>query len=143
MGYEDDKVALETRLSTTTGLPSGIVIKYANADIPDPEEADFLACEISYGKAEEASLGGEAGTTSPLRRYTGAFVVQIFIKEPQGSGSAARLADKIADRFRGQAISSGSQKLRCYTPLVQPVGPDGKGHYQYTVAIPFKRDQQH
>lgn len=142
MGYEADKIALEARLATTTGLPSGIVIKFANAAIPDPEEADFLACEISYGKAEEASLGGDSSAPG-LRRYTGAFMVQIFTKEGGGSGPAIRLADKIADRFRGQVLNSGSQKLRCYTPLVQEVGPDGKGHYQYTVAIPFKRDQQH
>lgn len=138
--YEGDKIALETRLRTTTAL-SGMIIKYDNAKVEDPGTSDWVACSINYSQGEEAGIGEH---TAILRRYTGVFFVQVFTKEGKGSGSAVRLADSIADRFRGKVLDgSNGTKIRCLTPLLQQIGADGKGHFQVNVAIPFRRDTQH
>ena len=137
MSFFEDKAAIEGRLAGLSGL-SGVLIKFSNANIKDPGESNYISVSISDGEAKAVSL-----ELTPLRRYTGSIVVHCFTKDGIGGGSAVCLADTVADGFRGAVFASGSQFIHCYTPLLQDMGADGKGFYQYTVGIPFKRDQKH
>lgn len=84
----------------------------------------------AYGK--QASLGN-----SPLYRYGGMVVVQVFTELNTGSARAKQLVDLVTPIFRSKRISG----IQFYVPAVTRIGPRD-GWYQVNVDCPYYRDEE-
>lgn len=89
--YDDIRAALETKLSTTAGLPS---IAYENVPFNPTTGTPFLKTQFIPTLRRPAVRG-----LNPQQRYQGVFSVTVYTPEGNGPGSAEGYVNTIVDAF--------------------------------------------
>lgn len=132
MSYETQNTELRTRFNTV--WLDRIPVDFANFPftLPSPP-APWCRFRISSGPAQRTTIGDSINNY----KNTGIVFVQIFIPIDTGDGLAYQHADDVADIFRDWCGTN----IRCRTPYVKEVGPDGSGYFQVNCIIPFVRDE--
>jgi hypothetical protein len=87
----DIRAALESHLSTTSGLPS---IAYENVAFEPTTGTSFLKVQYLPTVTRPAVRG-----LNPQLRYQGVFSVTVFAPEGQGPATADDYANKVIDAF--------------------------------------------
>ena len=139
MGFAAERKAIEERFLTQWALStkSAVVTLFENSAISPPTEEPFVALYIRSGAGQQISLG-----SSPLDRYDGLIIVQVFVPEETGTQEAREIADVVETIFKRQSFSSGAGGLiRCRLAALDPMG-NKAGWLQSNVSIPYQRDEQ-
>ena len=89
--YNDIRAALESKLSTTSGLPA---IAYENVAFEPTTGTSFLKVQYLPTVTRPAVRG-----LNPQLRYQGVFSVTVFAPEGKGPATADDYANKVIDAF--------------------------------------------
>lgn len=92
---------------------------------------------VRFNVVDGESTRTTIGATTNNVRSLGLVIVQIFAPLDKGNAAALAKADAVAAIFRDWCGST----VRCRTPSIKEVGPDGNGWYQVNVSVPFQRDE--
>jgi len=133
MSFADERKAIETRFAANfTALP----VQYENQRFAMPATGGWARLTIRNAGAGQISTG-----SSPLHRYAGVILADVFMPEETGSQAARTHADTIEAIFRRAQFSSGSSgTILCRTPSITTVGV-ADGWFQVQVSVPFQRDR--
>lgn len=137
MSLQTINTAILTRFANEWDTDDAAVL-YPNSDpagIPPSDKSPWVRINVLPGEAFTATLNGPAG---PEYRYPGIIMVQVFTNVNIGNGVAQRLADKVADIFRGQEFSG----VTCRASSFNQIG-DLDGWFQVNVLTEFYFDNQH
>lgn len=107
-------------------------VAWGNKNFTPPEGADWVRFGVRHSGADPASVGSD-----PMHRHDGTVVVELFVREDTGEGTADDWADDVCDIYRDLRTQQG---LRFSTPYVVDVGPQEGGWYKKDVLVPFVRD---
>lgn len=130
--FADERRAIEERLSANW---SATPIRFENVPFQEIQN-DYIACFIRSGEGRQISI-----SNTPLTRFAGVIIIQIFVKADKGTQQARLYADQLDPIFRNQTFSAGvSGLIRCWLPSLVPVGT-AHGWYQMNLEIPYWRDK--
>ncbi|SEN64844.1 phage tail terminator-like protein [Halomonas caseinilytica] len=142
MGFEDIRLAVETRLATWDGVP----VAFDNTKTPAPDDPSdqravteavrnkepWVRLTIQHGDSLTAGIGSQ-----PCVRRTGLIQCQVFTDHPSPTGSAE--AAQIADSLAAQLQYWQNGHLSTQAASVRRGGPTD-GWYLYIVSVPFRAD---
>lgn len=89
--YDDIRAALETNLSSVSGLPS---VGWENVQFSPTTGIPYVKPRLIPTRREPAVRG-----TNPQMFYQGIYRVECYVPEDQGPSAGDELADKIIDAF--------------------------------------------
>jgi len=89
--YDDIRAALETNLSSVSGLPS---VGWENVQFSPTTGTPYVKPRLIPTRREPAVRG-----TNPQMFYQGIYRVECYVPEDQGPSAGDELADKIIDAF--------------------------------------------
>jgi len=89
--YDDIRAALETNLSSVSGLPS---VGWENVQFSPTTGTPYVKPRLIPTRREPAVRG-----TNPQMFYQGICRVECYVPEDQGPSAGDELADKIIDAF--------------------------------------------
>ena len=89
--YDDIRAALETNLSSVSGLPS---VGWENVQFSPTTGTPYVKPRLIPTRREPAVRG-----TNPQMFYQGIYRVECYVPEDQGPSAWDELADKIIDAF--------------------------------------------
>jgi hypothetical protein len=102
-----------------------------------PTTGSWVALKIVNGVARVAGICA----STPLNRYQGLIIVDVFVPEDTGTATARTLAESAASIFRNKQFSSGnSGTITTRVPSIAQVGIVN-GWYQLSVSVGFHRDK--
>jgi hypothetical protein len=116
---------------------------YGNVPFTPPASSPWVRFSVLSGEGNRASLG----TASPLHRFTGLLVLQIFVPRDSGERTARTIADLFDPIFRDQQLDTDSGGvITCRTPSFVAVGEtdaqaEGDNWLQFNVTVAFDRDE--
>jgi hypothetical protein len=133
MSFADERRAIEARFAANF---STLPVAYENVPFAQPASGGFVRLTIRPAGARQASTG-----SSPLQRYAGLIVADIFVPENTGTATARAHADTVEAIFRQAQFSAGnSGTITCRTPSIEAVGVRD-GWFQLSVSVPYQRDR--
>ena len=89
--YDDIRAALETNLSSVSGLPS---VGWEHVQFSPTTGTPYVKPRLIPTRREPAVRG-----TNPQMFYQGIYRVECYVPEDQGPSAGDELADKIIDAF--------------------------------------------
>ena len=89
--YDDIRAALETNISSVSGLPS---VGWENVQFSPTTGTPYVKPRLIPTRREPAVRG-----TNPQMFYQGIYRVECYVPEDQGPSAGDELADKIIDAF--------------------------------------------
>lgn len=110
-------------------------IEWPNGETMAPNgDEKWVRFTLQSGDARRISVG------NPGRfRRIGRVIVQVFVPLNTGDGEAIRLADRVADIYRDQTITTASGAVRFAAPSLREIGVSDMW-YQVNTICPFTRD---
>ena len=132
-GAEGDHLRNRFNTLWVSGSPSTArtEIAWGNVNFTPPESASWVRFTVSHSGASLASVG-----TSPLHRYDGNVLIEVFAPANTGEGDIDALCDAAEAIFRDYRTQQG---LRFDSPYTLNMGESG-GWYKKDVMCPFVRD---
>lgn len=132
MGFEDIRLAIESRLATWPDAPVAFdnVPTQPSVQAAIDAKAPWVRLTINHGDSLTAGIG-----SSPCVRRTGLLQCQVFTAERIGSSQAAQIADSLAQHL--EYWQNGP--LETQAASVQRVGASD-GWFMYVVSCPFRAD---
>ena len=133
MSFADERRAIENRFSANF---SALPVQFENVRWNNPATGGYVRFTIRNSGGAQISTG-----QSPLHRYAGVIIADIFMPEESGTNAARAHADTIEAIFRRAQFSAGSSgTILCRTPSITVVGIVD-GYLQISVSVPFQRDK--
>ena len=139
MSLVDERAAIEGRFQAQWALTahSAVPVIYENGPEKPPSDDAHAMLYILNGAGQQVSLG-----TSPVDRYSGVIVVQLFVPKQEGTVEIRQMADAVETIFKRKQFASGAGgSIRCRLAEAGTVPNPGYFH-QMNVSIPYQRDQQ-
>lgn len=100
--FKDLQAALETRLSTLSGLPE---VAWANTAFKPTEDTAFFRPFI-------VPASGESLTQNRLQLNTGLFIIDTFVPSEKGTAALNTLVDAVYDHFMAvNTVTSGTTEV--------------------------------
>ncbi len=132
MSFADTRQAIESRFAANfTALP----VWYEGAPF-DPPKTGYVRLTILGGDGAQISTGA-----SPLHRYAGVIMIDVFMPEETGTATGWAHCDTIEAIFRKVQFSAGnSGTILCRTPSARTL-PAESGWQPFQVSVPFQRDR--
>jgi hypothetical protein len=109
---------------------------YPNESFTPNPNTIFARLTIVGGEEQRMDIGGGQGNRT--YRVPGVIGVQLFAPLNKGNNEVLVKADEIATIFRNWCGST----VNCGAASISEIGPDGEGHYQCNITIPFHSDYQ-
>jgi hypothetical protein len=148
--WADERAAIEAYFNTNWGTTTPI--KWENATFVTPGTQNrtrqpWVALFIREAVGSRASIG-----VTPLRRFVGTIIVQIFTDLNIGTNLARDYASQVADLWRDVTITGvgttngiiaigGAHDGAFNTePHITVVGDEGNGWFQTNVTVRYRRD---
>jgi len=128
--FAEDKMATDwttTPIQFENRTDSVALVTAKNAKNP------WVRFTILDGDGQRQSIG----SNSPIHRYAGVMIAQIFVKQTIGTKLINQYADSISAIWKDY---SGQPDVEVRTPSVEKIGDD-KGWFQKNVNIPFQNDE--
>ncbi len=101
---DDIRVALETHLAATTGIPD---VAYENVRFDKEAVTEYIECTNTITSRRPSVRG-----PNPLMRYQGLLQMTLCVPVNQGTGVVARYADTLLARFDGSSdLTATSQAV--------------------------------
>jgi hypothetical protein len=135
MSFVEERRAIENRFAANfTALP----VWYENVPFEPPTSGGYVRFTIRNGTGEQASMN-----QTPLHRYAGVIIADIFVPEHTGTATARTHADAIEAIFRrAQFTANTGGTILCRTPTITTLGVTD-GWFQISVSVAFQRDVTH
>lgn len=102
--FTDTQAALDTRLSTLSGLPT---VAWENVKV-DP------ALETTFIRPTLIPSGASMDTLDRNFEFTGIYSIEIYVEEEKGVEALNTLADSIFSHFDLNVLTAGSTKVFIY-----------------------------
>jgi len=135
MSFDAERQAIESRFAANFTSLAADRIAYENVKFKQPTSGSWVRLTIRNGDARQASIAN-----SPLNRYIGVIVVDVFVPEDTGTATARQLAESAAAVFRNVQFSvTGSGTITTRVPTIFPVGVQN-GWLQLSMSVAFYRD---
>lgn len=131
MGFEAERVAIETRLQTQWATTA---IAYENVPYNPTEGTSYVELSIIDGPSEQISLGDGLAA---LHRSYGTISIGVFVPLHTGTVTAKTYADSIALIFRNWVDTTSG--VHCRSPSIYKIGEDS-GWWRMNILIPFYVD---
>lgn len=125
--YDEIRVALETKLSTITGIPS---IAWENVSFTPTTGQPYVKPRLIPTVREPAVRG-----LNPQIYYQGLFRVDCFVPEGLGPAAADDLADKIIDAFEATTDLTNGSTIVSIRYAEREQGMVDGAHFQIPVNI--------
>jgi len=133
-GFGPEGDHLRDRFDTqwVTGGQQRTEVAWPNVSFTPPEGEPWVRFAVRHSGGQLASIG-----TSPMHRYTGMVIVEVFVPTGTGDGDIDDLCDAAEAIFRDYRTQQG---LRFDSPYTLDMGETGGGWYKKDVMCPFTRD---
>ena len=126
MGYDTDRIAIESRFKTIWGNTTAIA--WDNIDFNPSDDTEWVRIAIVPGEEQFVSMG--------KMRKVGVIIIQIFVPEFKGSKRSNELIDLTTKTWRNKEFSG----IRCREITVNRLG-QSNGWFQTNVSIPFWKEE--
>lgn len=94
--FNTSQTALETHFQTNF---TETVVEFENEVLNTADLAEFTRFNVKYAVGKATSLGGKC------YRYTGAVIIQVFVRPGIGISRSIDITDTISALYRNQVIS--------------------------------------
>tara|TARA_Y100000052_G_C2892961_1_gene52142 strand:+ start:151 stop:573 length:423 start_codon:yes stop_codon:yes gene_type:complete len=123
---------IEARLATELASSPAIPVVFSNMAFDSTTEDTFVTCEVSFGTAENISMGDSSSANNFIN---GLLTLDIFTEEGIGAGANFTIGKRLRDLYNRVTVSN--------VIFDSPIGPEvlqssPEGKFQTQLRITFE-----
>lgn len=132
--YGDIRAALESQVSSVSGIPSAANRAWQNVRFEPTTGTTWVRMTLNPSRRRPQDV-----TATGLQRYDGLFLVDVFAPEANGPAAAETLADAVVDSFEaGTVLSSGGQTIEIEWAEISTSAVADSPWFQVPITIKWK-----